>query len=67
MANRFEKNIRGTKVTVHHDGWVWVNGSPTGIKQWNDNPKRWSNTGGQEIKDLSGYSLEEVLKEKGYI
>jgi hypothetical protein len=67
MANRFEKYFGRTKVTVHHDGWVWVNGSSTGIKQWDSNPKKWSNSGGQEIKELSGMSLEEVLKFKGYI
>ena len=68
MANRFENYFGRIKVTIHHDGWLWVNGSRTGIKQW-DSPHstRWSNAGGQEIKELAGMSLEQVLKYKGYI
>lgn len=66
MANRFENYFGRTKVTIHHDGWVWVNGSSIGIRQW-ECGTRWSNNGGQEIKELSGMSLEKVLKFKGHI
>lgn len=67
MADRINTRMSGKKITIHHDGWLFVNGNSTGIKQWDSDPKRWSNNGGQEIKLLQGMPLEQVLRFKGYI
>ena len=67
MANRLEVVIRGKKINVWNNGDVWVNGNYTQLRQWESDPKRWSNQSGQEITDLRKKSLEEVLKIKGYI
>ncbi len=64
---RLETTIRGKSVNVYNNGDLWVAGKNTNLRQWESNPKRWSNQSGQEIRDLQGKSLEEVLKIKGYI
>lgn len=67
MADRFNSEINRKQVVVKHDGYVWVDGTYTKIKQWDSSSTTWSNQSGQEIKELRGKSLEEVLKLKGYI
>ena len=63
----FETTLRGKKVSVHNNGQVFVKGSDTGLYQWQSDPKRWKNSSGQELSDLKGKSLEDVLKIKGHI
>lgn len=58
---------KNVQVNVYNNGEVWVGGKFTQLRQWESDPKRWSNQSGQEITDLKGKSLEEVLKIKGYI
>ncbi len=67
MANRLETTFKGKRVNVWANGDVWVNGNYTQLRQWESDPKRWSNQSGQEITELRKKSLEEVLKIKGYI
>lgn len=63
----FETKIQGKKVSVWSNGDVYVNGSYTGLRQWQSSSTTWSNSSGQEQKDLGGMSLEQVLKFKGHI
>jgi hypothetical protein len=55
-----EYNIRGKKVKVDGDGEVFVDGSFTGLKK-GLTTTMWMNSGGIEIKELKGKSLEEAL------
>lgn len=58
---------KSVKVNIYDNGELWVGGKFTNLKQWESDPKRWSNGSGQEQSDLKGKSLEEVLKIRGYI
>jgi hypothetical protein len=62
-----EYKIHNKKITIYAEGKVFVNGNFTGLKQWKNNSKRWSNAVGLEIKEFKGMSLEEVLMYKGFI
>ena len=62
-----EVNIQGRKISIWNSGQLFIDGHNTGIYQWKYDPKRWSDTGGQEIRDLKNKTLEEVLQIKGYI
>ena len=62
-----EIKLGGKTVNIYNNGELWVAGRFTGLRQWESNPKRWSNASGQEISDLKGKSLEEVLKIKGFL
>lgn len=64
---RLETKIRGKTVNIYNNGDLWVGGKNTGLRQWESDPKIWANQSGQQIKDLKGKSIEEVLKIKGYI
>ena len=64
---RLETRLGGKSVNVYDNGDVYVAGTYTNLRQWESNPKRWSNSSGQEISDLNKKSLEEVLKIRGYI
>ena len=64
---RLEIEIQGKEVNIYNNGNLWVGGQNTGLRQWESNPKIWENQSGQQIIDLKGMSLEEVLKFKGYI
>jgi hypothetical protein len=61
-------SIRGKTVTVHNDGYIFVNGNATNIKQWQSSSKRYSDTrSGSEIKEISGLDLESALLLKGFV
>ncbi len=66
MANNSEMNIRGNRVKFIN-GHLYVNGNDLNLKQWDSDPKMWSNRLGQTQPLYSGKSLEEVLRMKGYI
>lgn len=64
---RLETTIRGKSVNIYNNGDLWVAGKNTNLRQWESDPKIWANQSGQQIKDLKGKTLEEVLRIKGYI
>lgn len=66
MSNNSEINIKGNRVKFI-DGHLYVNGEDQNLKQWESNPKQWSNRSGTKQSEYSGKSLEEVLKMKGII
>jgi hypothetical protein len=63
----FENKIQGHRVAIYNNGDLYVDGSYTGLRRWQSSSTNWSNSSGQEIKDLRGKSLEDVLRYKGYI
>ena len=58
--------IAGKKVTLN-DRYVFVDERSTGLRQWEHEPTRWSNTSGRELTELRGNSLEQVLRIKGFL
>jgi hypothetical protein len=64
---RLDIKIQLKEIRVYDNGDVYVDGSYTNLRQWSSDPKRWSNGSGQEIKDLKGKDLEQVLKIRGYL
>ena len=64
---RLSIKLGGKSINVYDNGEVYVGGNFINLKQWESNPKRWSNSSGQEISDLKRKSLEDVLKIRGYI
>ncbi len=64
---RLDTKFGINRVTIHDNGDVYVNGAYTDLRQWESNPKMWSNGSGQQISELKNKSLEEVLKIRGYI
>lgn len=67
MANRLEGKVNGRPVTIRDDGWVLVNKELIGIKQCDSDPKRWYNKDLQEIEELYGKSIGEVLIHMKYV
>lgn len=63
----YNTRIGGSSISVNSDGYVYVNGSSAGFKQWQSNSKRYSNLHGQELAQLSGMDLESVLRLKGLV
>lgn len=57
--------IKGKKVTIHNDGYIYLNGNSTGIKQWKSDKRRYSNLGGTEQKELKNLDIQTVLELKG--
>jgi hypothetical protein len=66
MANNLELTINGNRVKFIN-GNLYVNRKDQNLKQWDSNPKMWSNRHGTTQSEYSGKSLEEVLKMKGYL
>ena len=59
--------IKGKKVTIHNDGYIYVNGSSIGLKQWESDKKRYSNLSGTEQKDFRNLDLQTILEFKGLL
>jgi hypothetical protein len=62
-----ELTIKGRRVSIHNNGQIFVDGKDTKIKQWSSSSTRYSNMSGQELRDLSGKNLEDVLVLKGFV
>lgn len=62
-----EYTIKGSRVSIHSNGQIFVNGKDTKIKQWTSSPTRYSNMSGQEQKDISGNKLEDALMLRGLL
>ncbi len=62
-----DTTIQGKSITIYNNGDMYVNGSYTGLRRWQNSPKNWSNSSGQEISDLKGKDVQEVLQLKGFI
>jgi hypothetical protein len=63
----FEGKIQEHRVAIYNNGDLYVDGSYTELRRWQSSATNWSNSSGQELKDLRGKSLEDVLRYKGYI
>ncbi|NVK30116.1 MAG: hypothetical protein HWE20_03870 [Gammaproteobacteria bacterium] len=59
--------IRGKKVTIHNDGEIFINGSKTGLKQWQSDRTRYSNLSGQEQREIKGLDIEKALLRIGKV
>ena len=66
MANNSEMTIKGNRVKFIN-GHLYINGKDQNLKQWDSDPKQWSNRHGQKQSEYSGKSLEDVLRMKGHI
>jgi hypothetical protein len=60
-------NIKGRKISIHNDGQIFVDGKNTNLKQWQSDPKRYSNLHGQEQADVRGQTLETALMLRGFL
>lgn len=60
-------NIKGSRVSIHLNGQIFVDGKDTKLKQWTSSPTRYSNMHGQEQKDISGVKLEDALMLRGFL
>lgn len=63
MADTMHK---GKRISVHHDGHIFVDGKSTGLKQWQCG-NRYSNLSGQEDKSIKGKGLIEAMYLKGLV
>ena len=59
--------IKGKKVTIHNDGYIYLNGNSIGLKQWKSDKRRYSNLGGTEQKELKNLDIQTVLEFKGLL
>lgn len=66
MANNSEMKINGNRVKFIN-GHLYVNGKDLNLKQWDSDPKQWSNRLGAKQSEYSGKSLEDILRMKGYM
>lgn len=62
-----EYTLKGKRVSIDGGGKIFVNGTFTNIKQWSSDSKRYSSGSGSELKEISGKSLEDALKLKGFL
>ena len=60
-------NIKGKRVTIHNDGYLYINGNSVGIKQWKSDKKRYSNLSGTEQKELRNLDIQTALELKGFL